>query len=101
MALNAIPARLHNAPAPSQQASARPTARPVHVCFDGRDRLPRATRACEKRSAGWTSPASLGAMDVLSPPKAVAGDRVAVVSPSFAAPGFAPAVHEQAMERLT
>ena len=26
---------------------------------------------------------------------------MAVVSPSFAAPGFAPAVHEQAMERLT
>ena len=36
----------------------------------------------------------------LSPPKLVAGDRVAVLSPSFAAPGFAPAVHEQAMTRL-
>jgi len=34
------------------------------------------------------------------PPKLVPGDRVAVVSPSFAAPGFAPAVHEQAMRRL-
>ncbi|MCM0638848.1 S66 family peptidase [Cellulomonas wangsupingiae] len=34
------------------------------------------------------------------PPKAVPGDRVAVVSPSFAAPGFAPAVHEQALRRL-
>ncbi|UZN03697.1 S66 family peptidase [Cellulomonas sp. S1-8] len=32
--------------------------------------------------------------------KLVPGDRVAVVSPSFAAPGFAPAVHEQAMRRL-
>lgn len=40
-------------------------------------------------------------MDLIAPPKAVPGDRVAVVSPSFAAPGFAPAVHEQAMARLT
>jgi muramoyltetrapeptide carboxypeptidase LdcA involved in peptidoglycan recycling len=37
---------------------------------------------------------------VISPPKAQAGDRVAVLSPSFAAPGVAPAVHEQALERL-
>jgi muramoyltetrapeptide carboxypeptidase LdcA involved in peptidoglycan recycling len=36
----------------------------------------------------------------VSPPKAVVGDKVAVLSPSFAAPGFAPAVHEQAMQRL-
>ena len=35
------------------------------------------------------------------PPKARAGDRVAVLSPSFAAPAVAPAVHEQAMRRLT
>lgn len=28
------------------------------------------------------------------------GDRVAVLSPSFAAPGVAPAVHEQAMQRI-
>ena len=34
------------------------------------------------------------------PPKARPGDRVAVLSPAFAAPGFAPAVHEQAMTRL-
>ncbi len=33
-------------------------------------------------------------------PKLTPGDRVAVLSPSFAAPGFAPAVHEQAMERI-
>ncbi len=33
--------------------------------------------------------------------KARPGDKVAVVSPSFAAPGAAPAVHEQAMRRLT
>lgn len=38
--------------------------------------------------------------DLILPPKARAGDRIAVVSPSFAAPGFAPAVHEQAMQRL-
>ncbi len=34
------------------------------------------------------------------PPKLTAGDRVAVVSPSYAAPGAFPAVHEQAMRRL-
>jgi muramoyltetrapeptide carboxypeptidase LdcA involved in peptidoglycan recycling len=37
---------------------------------------------------------------LLHPPKARPGDKVAVVSPSFAAPGVAPAVHEQAMRRL-
>jgi muramoyltetrapeptide carboxypeptidase LdcA involved in peptidoglycan recycling len=39
-------------------------------------------------------------MELTSPRKAATGDKVAVVSPSFAAPGFAPAVHEQAMARL-
>ena len=34
------------------------------------------------------------------PPKAAPGDKVAVLSPSFAAPGAAPKVHEQAMQRL-
>ena len=38
---------------------------------------------------------------LVHPPKARPGDRVAVLSPSFAAPGIAPAVHEQAMGRLT
>jgi hypothetical protein len=33
--------------------------------------------------------------------KLVEGDRVAILSPSLAAPGLAPAVHEQAMRRLT
>lgn len=33
-------------------------------------------------------------------PKLTRGDRVAVLSPSFAAPGFAPEVHEQAMRRI-
>src|SRR5699024_2904963 len=33
-------------------------------------------------------------------PKLEPGDRVAVVSPSFGAPGFAPGVHEQAMRRV-
>ena len=37
---------------------------------------------------------------MIHPPKARPGDRVAVLSPSWAAPGFAPAVHEQAMRRL-
>lgn len=35
------------------------------------------------------------------PPKAQPGDSVAVVSPSFAAPEMFPAIHEQAMRRLT
>lgn len=38
--------------------------------------------------------------DLVHPSKAASGDKVAVVSPSFAAPGAAPAVHEQAMRRL-
>jgi muramoyltetrapeptide carboxypeptidase LdcA involved in peptidoglycan recycling len=38
--------------------------------------------------------------EMTSPPKLSPGDRVAILSPSFAAPGFAPAVHEQAMRRL-
>lgn len=38
---------------------------------------------------------------MVRPSKARAGDRVAVVSPSFAAPGVAAAVHEQAMLRLS
>ena len=37
----------------------------------------------------------------LSVPKAAPGDKVAVLSPSFAAPAVAPAVHEQALRRLT
>lgn len=34
-------------------------------------------------------------------PKAGAGDRIAVLSPAFAAPAIAPAVHEQALRRLS
>jgi len=37
---------------------------------------------------------------LISPNKARAGDKVAVVSPSFAAPAVAPVVHEQALQRL-
>ncbi len=39
-------------------------------------------------------------LEHLTPTKAQVGDRVAVLSPSFAAPGVAPAVHEQAISRL-
>ena len=39
-------------------------------------------------------------LEIVDPPKARPGDRIAVLSPSFAAPGAFPAVHEQAMERL-
>jgi len=38
--------------------------------------------------------------DLVHPPKARPGDRIAVLSPSFAAPAVAPEVHEQAMRRL-
>lgn len=38
---------------------------------------------------------------LVRPPKARRGDRIAVLSPSFAAAGAFPAVHEQAMQRLT
>lgn len=37
---------------------------------------------------------------LISAPKLVAGDQVAVLSPGFAAPAVGPAVHEQAMRRL-
>lgn len=40
------------------------------------------------------------AHELVHPPKARPGDRIAVLSPSFAAPGAFPAVHEQAMRRL-
>ena len=39
--------------------------------------------------------------ELIRPPKARPGDRIAVLSPSFAAAGAFPAVHEQAMRRLT
>jgi muramoyltetrapeptide carboxypeptidase LdcA involved in peptidoglycan recycling len=39
--------------------------------------------------------------ELVLPPKARPGDRIAVLSPSFAAAGAFPAVHEQAMRRLT
>ena len=38
--------------------------------------------------------------DFRVPPKLRPGDRVAVVSPSFAAPALFPAVHEQALRRI-
>jgi muramoyltetrapeptide carboxypeptidase LdcA involved in peptidoglycan recycling len=41
------------------------------------------------------------AHDLVHPPKARHGDHIAVLSPSFAAAGAYPAVHEQAMRRLT
>jgi muramoyltetrapeptide carboxypeptidase LdcA involved in peptidoglycan recycling len=39
--------------------------------------------------------------ELMHPPKARRGEKVAVVSPSFAAPGVAPVVHGQAMRRLS
>jgi muramoyltetrapeptide carboxypeptidase LdcA involved in peptidoglycan recycling len=40
------------------------------------------------------------ALELIRPPKAGPGDRIAVLSPSFAAAGAYPAVHDQAMRRL-
>ncbi|MFC9917216.1 S66 family peptidase [Agromyces binzhouensis] len=40
------------------------------------------------------------AHELTQPPKARAGDRVAVLSPAWAAPAYFPAIHEQAMRRL-
>ena len=40
------------------------------------------------------------AHDLVRPPKARRGERIAVLSPSFAAAGAFPGVHEQAMCRL-
>jgi hypothetical protein len=37
---------------------------------------------------------------MLIPPKLQPGDRIAVLSPAFAAPAAGPEVHEQAMRRL-
>ncbi len=39
-------------------------------------------------------------MDLIAPRKAGPGDRIAVLSPSYAAPEVAPAVHEQGLARL-
>lgn len=39
-------------------------------------------------------------MELIAPRKARPGDKVAVLSPSFAAPAVAPAIHEQALQRL-
>jgi len=39
--------------------------------------------------------------ELIHPPKARPGEKVAVLSPSFAAPGPFPELHEQAMRRLT
>ncbi|MBC7639434.1 MAG: LD-carboxypeptidase, partial [Rhodoferax sp.] len=39
-------------------------------------------------------------MQITAPTKARPSDRVAVVSPSVAAPGVAPAEHEQGLRRL-
>ncbi len=38
---------------------------------------------------------------LVQPPKLASGEKVAILSPSFAAPSVAPAVHEQALSRLT
>lgn len=50
---------------------------------------------------GWLTDVMPPAVAPSLPPTLAAGDRVAILSPAFAAPGLAPAVHEQAMRRLT
>src|SRR6478609_6564416 len=54
--------------------------------------ISRATSAPRRRS--------VGRMDLLHPRKARPGDKIAVLSPSFAAPAAGPEVHDQAMVRL-
>jgi muramoyltetrapeptide carboxypeptidase LdcA involved in peptidoglycan recycling len=49
--------------------------------------------------AGW--PDGVVTIALTPPLKARPGDRVAIVSPSFAEPAVAPAVHEQGLRRLT
>lgn len=68
-----------------------------------------------ERDAGWDGPAARKAVDglcagwwdrAMSPapsipsPKARPGDRIAVLSPAFAAPSVSEALHEQALRRL-
>ncbi|TFI49881.1 hypothetical protein E4A41_05495, partial [Micrococcus endophyticus] len=61
----------------------------------------RSSGLSERNDGQMTSRYAPGMTQPLAhPPKAQPGERIAVVSPSFAAPGFAPAVHEQAMRRL-
>ncbi|BDZ54778.1 S66 family peptidase [Agromyces marinus] len=43
----------------------------------------------------------MASVELISPPKARPGDRIAVLSPSWAAPAYFPELHEQAMTRLT
>ena len=54
---------------------------------------------CTCWDSGMTGRMEHGAGACTSP-EGSSGDKVAVLSPSFAAPGVAPAVHEQAMTRL-
>ena len=61
-------------------------------CSLARNLVTAATPSCLNRSVS---------MDLVRPSKARVGDCVAVVSPSWAASEFYPAVHEQAMRRLT
>ncbi len=68
----------------------------------------RAAIASHVAGAGkvWCARASDASMtcmahDLVHPPKARRGEHIAVVSPSFAAAGAFPAVHGQAMRRLT
>jgi muramoyltetrapeptide carboxypeptidase LdcA involved in peptidoglycan recycling len=55
-------------------------------------------RMREPRPAGWIG--GMARAELVRPRKARPGDRIAVLSPSFAAPGAFPRVHEQAMRRL-
>lgn len=53
-----------------------------------------------KRTPAKTCSNDEVSIDLVHPTKARAGDKVAVVSPSFAAPAVALAIHEQATRRL-
>ena len=93
-----------------RRAPGAPTWTPTRATAPGRRCSPGATTRGEarpslirRRCGRPHDPVRLtGRMPVAltRPPKARPGDKVAVLSPSFAAPAVAPEVHEQAMRRL-
>lgn len=58
-------------------------------------------RAAARHGSGFWSNQGMVAKSFRAAPKALPGDRVAVISPAFAAPAISPTLHEQAMRRLS
>lgn len=76
---------------------------PRDLAIAARTRMSRAIDrlACAGMVWGFWSNRWMTAQSFEAVPKARPGDRVAVISPAFAAPAVSPALHEQAMRRLT